>query len=105
MKALVFFLLVIPAAVPTAAGADLMEEVVRLTKALGIASPFAGRPVRDRRGIIREAMASGVDIPLGFVPKKLRHSFAAKLRLHGRRLLGPPSVHGPLPVFSPRQSL
>lgn len=42
-----------------AAGGDLMDVVTRLSAALGIGSPLAGQPIRDRERIAAETLASG----------------------------------------------
>jgi alcohol dehydrogenase class IV len=42
-----------------AAGVDLADLIKRWWTAFGLESPFAGRPMADREGIIRETMESG----------------------------------------------
>jgi alcohol dehydrogenase class IV len=46
-------------AMSTAVGGDLLARTRALLDALGIASPFAGQPLREREAILRETLASG----------------------------------------------
>lgn len=43
----------------TAIGGDLLTETRRFLTALNVPSPFAGQPVKDQTGIVRETLASG----------------------------------------------